>query len=105
MLDVCPLCQRPLRNGTDGPNIIKYPQEYRDKFDAGEITLEELNEHAQVYYERARLCFNEGNQNTFTDGDGKTHLLNPPCSNFYGIRGGTIENPDTVVEYVTIEDN
>lgn len=58
MLETCPICGHSLRNGTDGPNKIKYPDEWRAQFDAGEITLEELNDHAQVYYERARLCFN-----------------------------------------------
>lgn len=105
MLETCNLCGQTLRNGADGPNKIRYPEEWRTKFDAGEITLEELNDHAQVYYERARLCFNSGNENTFTDERGNVIRTNPPCPNFYGIRGGTIENPDVVVETVVIEDN
>jgi prenyltransferase beta subunit len=105
MLDVCPLCGRPLRNGVDGPQYIKYDPEWRAKFDAGQITLDELSQHITVYYDRARLCFNEGNQNTFADDDGKVHLMNPPCPNYYGRNNGTIENPFVVVETVTIEDN
>lgn len=105
MLEVCPICGQSLRNGIDGQNKIRYPVEFRNKFDSGEITLEELNDHAEVYYERARLCFNSGNANPYVSGDGKEFLLNPPCANFYGIRGGTIENPDVVVETITIIDN
>lgn len=113
MLDVCPICSRPLRNGVDGKQYIKYDPEYRAKFDAGEITLEELSEHITVYYDRQRLCFNEGNKDIWVDNEGKPILdingkvqyLNPPCANFYGIRGGTIENPDVIVETVIMEDN
>lgn len=107
MLEVCPLCGQSLRNGMDGPNKIRYTAEDRKKFDAGEITLEELNDHAEVYYERARLCFNSGNENTLRYGTGENEIrqLNPPCANFYGVRGGTIENPDVVVETITIIDN
>jgi hypothetical protein len=105
MLEVCDLCGRPLRNGVDGPQYIKYDPEWRTKFEAGEITLDELSQHIRVFYDRQRLCFNAGNENTFTDEDGKTYKTNPPCQNFFGIRGGTIENPDVIVETVTIEDN
>ena len=105
MLETCPLCGQALRNGMDSKNHVKYDPELKAKFDAGEITLEELNEHAEIYYFRDRLCFNSGNQNTFKDGEGNEHLMNPPCPNYYGIRGGTIETPDVVVEAVTIEDN
>jgi hypothetical protein len=99
MLDVCPLCGQTLRNGVDGPQYIKYdPAEFEGK-EPGE-TVE-----VKVFYDRPRLCFNSGNQNTFKDEEGVEHLMNPPCQNYYAIRGGTIENPDVIVETVTIEDN
>ena len=105
MLETCPLCNRPLRNGKDGKQYIEYAPEDRAKFDSGDITLEELNNRAKIFYNRDRLCFNEGNQNTYTDENGKVHLIDPPCANFYGQSGGTIENPFIIVEVVKIEDN
>jgi hypothetical protein len=105
MIETCPICSRPLRNGKDSKQYIEYDPADRAQFDAGEIALEELNERAKIFYDRDRLCFNSGNENTYKDEQGNEHLLNPPCANFYAIRGGTIENPDVVVEVVKIEDN
>ena len=105
MLETCPLCGQSLRNGKDSKQYIEYDPADRTAFNAGEITLEELNNRAKIFYNRDRLCFNEGNQNTYTDEENRVHLLNPPCANFYGQNGGTIENPFVVVEVVKIEDN
>jgi hypothetical protein len=105
MLETCPLCGQKLIIGTDSKQYIKYDPEYRAKFDAGEITLEELSEHITVFYDRTRLCANAGNENTYTDEEGKVHLMNPPCGNFYGRNGHTIGDPFIIVEKVTIEDN
>lgn len=125
MFDTCPLCERPLIIGQDGKQQIEYTEENLAKFKAGEITLEELNETAIIFYMRPRLCNNKGNNNLairddviykYKDMDSdealamaisksETKLLNPPCQNYYGIRGGTIENPDVVVEWIKIIDN
>lgn len=104
---ICPLCEEGLIIGKDGEQYIKYDPEYRAKFEAGEITLDELSKHIKVYYDRTLLCKNAGNENTlqFTENEKDKFVLNPPCANFYGVRGGSIENPDVIVETVTIEDN
>lgn len=105
MLTECPICGRPLRIGTDGKQYIRYDPEYQKKFEAGEITLDELSKHIKVFYDRQMLCFNAGNQNSVKAPDGTETLIDPPCPNYFSIRGGSIENPDVVVETVTIEDN
>ncbi|MGE5328003.1 MAG: hypothetical protein ACM3KR_00645 [Deltaproteobacteria bacterium] len=105
MLEQCLLCQTYLINGTDGKQQIEYTEENKAKFIAGEITLEQLNETAQITYTRTRLCPNQGNQNKVKDAEGNDVLLNPPCGNYYGIRGGTLENPDVIVETIKIIDN
>lgn len=104
MQEVCPLCGTPLINGSDGKQKIEYTEENRALYENGQITLDELNETAKIYYMRKRLCPNLGNQNTYQDETG-THLINPPCQNYYGIRGGTIQNPDVFVEEIKIYDN
>lgn len=106
-LELCPLCGHKLIIGTDSKQYIKYDPEYRAKFEAGEIDLDELSKHIKVFYDRTRLCSNAGNENTlqYGESDSDKFVLNPPCQNYYGIRGGTIENPDVIVETVTIEDN
>jgi len=104
MLDTCPECGRPLRNGTDSKQYIEYPPEKLQEFTAGLLSIEQLNEFALIYYNRTRLCANEGNANIMIDENGKETLLNPPCFNYYGKFGGTIENPDVIVETLKIKD-
>lgn len=107
MLEVCPICGMPLMIGTDGPQYIKYDPEYRAKFEAGEIDLDELSKHIKVYYDRTLLCKNAGNENTlqYGENDSDKFVLNPPCPNYYGRNGHTIEDPFIIVETITIEDN
>lgn len=99
MLDVCPLCGTPLRNGLDRPQYIIYdPTQFAEKQSGDRVEV-------KVYYDRVRLCPNMGNNNTVVKEDGAEVLVNPPCPNYYGVRGGTIENPDVIVEEIQIEDN
>lgn len=104
MLEFCPICKQKLHIGMDTKRK-EYDQEYKAKFEAGEITIDELLEHVHVYIDRTMLCFNSGNENTMTDESGVEFKMNPPCANFYGKNGGTIEKPFVVVETVVIEDN
>lgn len=104
MLESCPICNRPLRNGVDSKQYIEYPLDKLQQFTAGSLTIAQLNEFALIYYDRQRLCANEGNSNVMVDKYGKEIPLNPSCPNFYGIRGGTIDNPDVIVETLKIKD-
>lgn len=65
MLDLCPACERPLRNGT--LSGTKHIQSDADKFKSGEIDLAEFDKRS--YKELTRIC------------------TNPTCTNFAG-------NPD-----------
>jgi hypothetical protein len=103
-MDNCPICNRPLINGCDEKQQIEYTEENLAKFTAGEISLAELNETARIYYTRIRLCDNKGNDETIEDKNG-IHKVNPPCPNYYGIRGGTIDKPDIIVKTIKIYDN
>lgn len=102
-METCPLCKESLINGKDGPLQIEYSQENLAKFNEGKITLDELNSTAKFFYMRKRLCKNKGNENTYTDEE-ETKLMNPPCANYYGVRGGTTSNPDVIVEEIKIYD-
>jgi hypothetical protein len=124
-LELCPLCGAPLRNGKDGTQYIEFIEEYEQQYHAGIIDLDELKKHITVYYDRPRLCFNQGNNNytiadafisKYKDMDaaqalalafsrGETVLLNPPCFNYFSKFGGSIENPDVIVETIKIKDN
>lgn len=104
MLDTCSECGRPLRNGVDSKQYIEYPPDKLQEFTAGLLSITQLNEFAIIYYNRTRLCANEGNANVMIEKDGKEIPLNPPCSNFYGIRGGKIDSPDVIVETLKIKD-
>jgi hypothetical protein len=104
-LELCPDCGSPLRNGKDSPQYIEFIEEYEQQYHAGIIDLDELKKHITVYYDRPRLCFNQGNSNVMIDEDGKEIPLNPPCANFYAKFGGSIENPDVIVETIKIKDN
>lgn len=126
MNGICPICQNPkgLINGIDSKQYIEYPPDKLEQFEAGELTLTQLNEFAEIYYNRTRLCDNAGNSNyTIKDSaiykysgmspeeglalahaSGDTYLLNPPCINYYGRMGGTLENPNYVVETLKIKD-
>ncbi len=55
-MDNCPICNRPLINGGDGKQQIEYAEENLAKFNAGEISLAELNETAKIFYMRNKLC-------------------------------------------------
>ena len=103
-MENCPICNRPLINGGDSKQQIEYSDENLAKFRNAEITLEELNETARIFYNRIRICDNKGNDNTIEDETG-VHQLQPPCPNYYGVRGGTIEKPDIIVETIKIYDN
>lgn len=105
MIETCPLCGHKLIIGKDSEKKIKYDPEDVAKFQNGKITLEELTTLAKIYFTRTMLCSFSGNENTLVGGDGKEFTLNPPCQNYYGRDGGTIDNPHAVVEVVTIEDN
>lgn len=52
----CPVCDRALRNGKDSPLQIEYTEESLSKYNAGEISLAELNETARFFYTRERVC-------------------------------------------------
>ncbi|MCX8129767.1 MAG: hypothetical protein N3I35_06675 [Clostridia bacterium] len=104
MLEKCPICEATLINGTDSKLKITYPPEKLQEFAAGLLSIEQLNEFALFHYERHRLCPNHGNRDTIIE-DGVERFIAPPCQNYYGIRGGTIEVPDVVVEIIKIEDN
>lgn len=52
----CPICGRALRNGKDSPLQIEYTEENLAKFNAGEISLAELNETARFFYTREKIC-------------------------------------------------
>lgn len=91
-IENCPTCGIALINGRDGKQQIRYPAEWKQKFEAGEITLEELNQHAEVYYTRERLCGT----------DHVPELDNAPCPNYHG---GDISNPKKIVAVIEITDN
>jgi hypothetical protein len=58
MPEKCPVCGRYLQNGQDSKQKIEYPPDKLQEFEEGLITLEQLNEHAIIYYMRPRLCIN-----------------------------------------------
>lgn len=111
---ICPICQNPkgLINGVDSKQYIEYPPDKLEQFAAGELSLTQLNEFAIIYYNRTRLCDNTGNGNIWVndkgepilDINGNPKFLNPPCQNYYAIRGGSLENPDVIVETLKIKD-
>jgi hypothetical protein len=92
MLENCSICGIALINGRDGKQQIRYPSEWLQKFKNGEITLEELNKHAEIYYTRERLC------NT----DSLPSMEGNPCPNYHG---GNMSDPVIVVETIEIPDN
>ena len=92
-LENCPRCGKALINGRDGKQQIRYPEEVLQKFQAGEITLQQLNDQAIIYYPRERLCNNAGNPEMEDM---------PPCRNYHG---GNISEPAYVVETIEIIDN
>jgi hypothetical protein len=92
ILENCPVCDKALINGRDGKQQIKYPPEQKQKFDAGEINLEELNQSAQIVYTRERLC----NTASIPENDDK------PCPNYHG---GDMSNPQHIVQVIEIPDN
>lgn len=89
MLENCPICGRVLQIGKDGERKIRYQPEWEDKFKRGEITLEELNQHSEVYKKRQMVCGTD----SIPELDGK------PCLNYHG---GNMSNPLKVVEEIDL---
>ena len=103
MIEKCPLCGTRLQIGTDTKRK-EYDPEYRAKFEAGEITLDELLQHVHTYTDRTLLCPNSGTKDNLIHADGSEDTLNPPCPNYFGKDGHTMDNPHAIVETVTFED-
>lgn len=102
-MDKCPLCGNRLQIGTD-TRRNEYDPEYKAKFEAGEITLDELLLNVHRYIDRTMLCPNAGNENNMVHADGTQEPITPPCPNYYGKNGGTMEVPAAIVEIITFED-